>query len=127
MWVHLHLRCYLDRNLERLEKRIFNMYDENRDGRISFAEFMVVMYVLSNGTPEDNLKQIFRIVSGQLNNSGTISSVQRHIRVPFYFCYCFWPIFCFQMMFVQHFGKKTVAGQLLQDLRCRWKWRCDPV
>jgi hypothetical protein len=32
-----------------------------RDGHISFSEFMVVMYVLSNGTPEDNLKQIFRM------------------------------------------------------------------
>ena len=49
--------CYPGRNLERLEKRIFNMYDENRDGRISFAEFMVVMYVMSNGTPEENFKQ----------------------------------------------------------------------
>ncbi len=46
---------------ETLEKRIFNMYDENKDGHISFAEFMVVMYVLSNGTPEENLRQIFRM------------------------------------------------------------------
>ena len=83
----MYLRCYPGRNLERLEKRIFNMYDENRDGRISFAEFMVVMYVLSNGTPEDNLKQIFRKVNGQPNNSGTIFSVQWHIKEPFHFCY----------------------------------------
>ena len=83
----MYLRCYPGRNLERLEKRIFNMYDENRDGRISFAEFMVVMYVLSNGTPEDNLKQIFRIVNGQPNNIGTIFSVQWYIREPFHFCY----------------------------------------
>ena len=59
-----HLVCliYADkRNLETLEKRIFNMYDRNRDGHISFSEFMVVMYVLSNGTPQENLKQIFRM------------------------------------------------------------------
>ena len=59
-----HLVCMNDadkRNLETLEKRIFNMYDRNRDGHISFSEFMVVMYVLSNGTPQENLKQIFRM------------------------------------------------------------------
>ena len=59
-----HLVCLNDadkRNLETLEKRIFNMYDRNRDGHISFSEFMVVMYVLSNGTPQENLKQIFRM------------------------------------------------------------------
>lgn len=44
-----------------LEKRLFNMYDENRDGVISFRELMVVMYVMANGTPEENLRQIFRV------------------------------------------------------------------
>ena len=64
--------CYPGRNLERLEKRIFNMYDENRDGRISFAEFMVVMYVMSNGTPEENFKQIFRILDADGNGVITL-------------------------------------------------------
>ena len=64
--------CHPGRNLERLEKRIFNMYDENRDGRISFAEFMVVMYVMSNGTPEENFRQIFRILDADGNGVITL-------------------------------------------------------
>ena len=53
--------CFPNHDYDRLEKRIFNMYDENRDGHISFREFMLVMYVMSNGSPEDNLRQIFRM------------------------------------------------------------------
>jgi len=47
------------------------MYDSNGDGFIDFQEFMIVLYVLSNGTPEANLKQIFRIFD--INGDGTIS------------------------------------------------------
>jgi Ca2+-binding EF-hand superfamily protein len=41
------------------------MYDKNRDGTISFRELMAVMYVMSNGTPEDNLREIFRVLVDQ--------------------------------------------------------------
>jgi len=47
------------------------MYDSNGDGHIDFREFMVVLYVMSNGTPEANLKQIFRIFD--INGDGCIS------------------------------------------------------
>jgi len=47
------------------------MYDSNGDGHIDFREFMVVLCVMSNGTPEANLKQIFRIFD--INGDGCIS------------------------------------------------------
>jgi Ca2+-binding EF-hand superfamily protein len=47
------------------------MYDTNGDGYIDFQEFMIVLYIMSNGTPEANLKQIFRIFD--INGDGTIS------------------------------------------------------
>jgi len=72
--------CHPGRNLERLEKRIFNMYDENRDGRISFAEFMVVMYVMSNGTPEENFRQIFRILDADGNGVITLSELKKVVK-----------------------------------------------
>ena len=34
------------------------MYDSNGDGHIDFREFMIVLYIMSNGTPEENLKQV---------------------------------------------------------------------
>merc|ERR1712025_1258392 len=47
------------------------MYDSNKDGHIDFREFMIVLYIMSNGTPEENLKQIFRVFD--INNDGTIT------------------------------------------------------
>ena len=32
-----------------------------QDGLISFSELMIVMYVMSSGTPEENLRRIFRV------------------------------------------------------------------
>ncbi len=56
----LNISCFQDHDL--LEKRIFNMYDANRDGHIDFREFVVAMYIMANGSVEDNLKQIFRVL-----------------------------------------------------------------
>ena len=42
-----------------------------QDGHIDFREFMIVLYIMSNGTPEENLKQIFRVFD--INNDGFIS------------------------------------------------------
>merc|ERR1712150_78384 len=45
--------------------------DSNGDGYVDFREFMIVLYVMSNGTPEENLKKIFQVFD--INNDGTIS------------------------------------------------------
>ena len=37
------------------------MYDSNSDGSIDFREFMLVLYVMSNGSPEENLKQVSEV------------------------------------------------------------------
>ena len=63
--------CYPSTDTEKLEKHIFRMYDSNGDGFIDFREFMLVLYILSSGTPEENLKQIFRIFD--INNDKSIS------------------------------------------------------
>merc|ERR1711975_82608 len=63
--------CYPGTDTEKLERHIFRMYDTNKDGHIDFREFMIVLYVMSNGSPEENLKQIFRVFD--INNDGSIS------------------------------------------------------
>jgi len=60
-----------DQDIDKLENHIFRMYDVNNDGKIDFKEFMIVLTVISKGTPDENLEQIFRIFD--VNNDGTIS------------------------------------------------------
>lgn len=50
--------CYPGYDTAKLEDHIFRMYDSNGDGHIDFREFMIVLYVMSNGSPEENLKQV---------------------------------------------------------------------
>ena len=64
-------KCYPAANLNKLEKHIFRMYDTNNDNHIDFREFMMVLYILSKGSPEQNLEQIFRIFD--INNDHEIS------------------------------------------------------
>ena len=62
---------YPGRDTTQLESHIFRMYDSNGDGYVDFREFMIVLYVMSNGTPEENLKKIFQVFD--INNDGTVS------------------------------------------------------
>ena len=63
--------CYPGADVDKLIKHIWRMYDTNNDGAIDFRELMLVLYVMSDGTAEQNLKQIFRIFD--LNNDGYLS------------------------------------------------------
>jgi len=63
--------CYPQAKDDNLDNHIFPMYDFNGDGHIDFQEFMIVLYVMSAGTREENLGQIFRVFDS--NRDGTIS------------------------------------------------------
>ena len=60
-----------EENIEQLEKHIFRIYDANNNGTIEFREFMIILTIMSKGTPQENLEQIFRFFDP--NNDGTIS------------------------------------------------------
>ena len=62
--------CYPPINIDKLESHIFRMYDTNGDGYIDFREFMIVLYVMSEGSPEENLRQMFRIFD--INNDKSV-------------------------------------------------------
>jgi len=55
----------------KMEKHVFRIYDTNGDGYIDFPEFMVVFYIMSDGTPEEVLGKIFRVFD--VNGDGTIT------------------------------------------------------
>jgi len=60
----------------KLEKHVFRIYDTNGDGYIDFVEFMVVFYILSEGTPEEVLSKLFRVFD--VNSDGSISIKELH-------------------------------------------------
>ena len=53
--------CYPAKDYSKIEQKLFNMYDVDRNGTINFKEFMMALYIMSEGTPEQNLRQIFRV------------------------------------------------------------------
>ena len=73
---HKHFRDIMTqavpkKDAKKLEKHVFRMYDNNRDGSIDFTEFMMVFHILSEGSPEEVLTKIFRIFD--VNGDGDIS------------------------------------------------------
>ena len=62
--------CYPGADTEKLGKHIWRMYDINEDGQIDFYEFMTVLHVMSSGSSEDNLRQLFRVFD--INSDGSI-------------------------------------------------------
>lgn len=58
----------------KLESHFFRFYDTNNDGFIDFGEFLLVFFILAEGTQEDVFKRIFRIYDQ--NSDGTITKLE---------------------------------------------------
>merc|ERR1711910_138447 len=59
------------KDASKMEKHVFRVYDTNNDGFIDFVEFMVIFYIMSDGSPEEVLDKIFRVFD--VNSDGTIT------------------------------------------------------
>merc|ERR1711972_1286176 len=64
----------------KMEKHVFRIYDTNNDGYIDFVEFMVVFYIMSDGTPEEVLSKIFRVFDVNSDDSITKKELTRLIK-----------------------------------------------
>ena len=64
-------KCFPDQYIEELDCHIFRMYDLNDEGKIDFRELLLVITVISRGTPQENLEHIFRVFD--FNNDVSIS------------------------------------------------------
>merc|ERR1711910_188762 len=60
------------KDASKMEKHVFRVYDTNNDGYIDFVEFMVIFYIMSDGSPEEVLDKIFRVFD--VNSDGSISN-----------------------------------------------------
>jgi Ca2+-binding EF-hand superfamily protein len=59
------------KDVRKMEQHVFRVYDTNNDGFIDFTEFMLVLFIMSGGTPEEVFTSIFRMFD--LNSDGIIT------------------------------------------------------
>ena len=59
------------KDASKMEKHVFRIYDSNNDGYVDFVEFMVVFFILSDGSSEEVLTKIFRLFD--VNSDGKIT------------------------------------------------------
>ena len=69
------------KDASKMEKHVFRIYDTNNDGYIDFPEFMIIYFIMNEGTPQEVLSKIFRVFD--VNNDGSISmkEMKRLIKV----------------------------------------------
>merc|ERR1712025_217990 len=68
------------KDASKMEKHVFRIYDTNNDGYIDFVEFMVVFYIMSDGTPQEVLEKIFRVFDANSDGTITKKELQRLIK-----------------------------------------------
>ena len=68
---------------KKMEDHVFRIYDSNNDGYIDFPEFMIIYFLMNEGSPQEVLSRIFRVFD--VNGDGTISmkEMKRLIKVCF--------------------------------------------
>merc|ERR1711936_1444967 len=64
----------------KMEKHVFRIYDSNNDGYIDFTEFMLIFFIMSDGSPEEVLTKIFRVFDVNSDNSITKKELTRLIK-----------------------------------------------
>jgi len=72
--------CYPAKDYSKIEQKLFNMYDVDRNGTINFKEFMMALYIMSEGTPEQNLRQIFRVFDESNDGKIDVKEMKKFIK-----------------------------------------------
>jgi len=57
-------------DIDKMESRVFRMMDSNNDGKVTFQEFQLVLWVLNKGSMERNLDQLFLLLD--VNQDGKV-------------------------------------------------------
>merc|ERR1712111_264062 len=59
------------KDAKKMEKHVFRIYDTNNDGYIDFPEFMIIYFLMNEGSAHEVLSRICRVFD--VNGDGTIS------------------------------------------------------
>ena len=59
------------KDISKMEKHVFRIYDCDNDGFINFEEFLSVFHIMSDGSNEEVLRRVFRVFD--VNSDGTMS------------------------------------------------------
>ena len=59
------------KDISKMEKHVFRIYDSDNDGFINFEEFLCVFHIMSDGSNEEVLRKVFRVFD--VNSDGRIS------------------------------------------------------
>ena len=60
---------------EELQSKAFSRFDKHNNGTVNFRDFLMVVHLTSNGSPEDKLRTMFTLYDKDGN--GVISSLGR--------------------------------------------------
>ena len=57
---------------DELQKKAFSQFDRHNNGTMNFRDFLMVVHLTSNGSPEDKLRTMFSLYD--VNNDGNIDA-----------------------------------------------------
>merc|ERR1712183_1015609 len=68
------------KDASKMERHVFRIYDSNNDGYIDFTEFMLIFFIMSDGSPEEVLTKIFRVFDVNSDGSITLTEMTKLIK-----------------------------------------------
>jgi len=71
---NFYMEMFPKGDADAFSKHIFRVYDADRNGVISFVEFLTTLHVSVYGSPEDKLKSTFRMYD--IDGNGFITSAE---------------------------------------------------
>jgi len=71
---YMYQQIFPNGNAVNFSENMFNAFDTDNSGTVNFREFIVVIHITTNGTPEEMINFMFKIYD--LNRDGTISYME---------------------------------------------------